>query len=547
MTAARSLTFKVATDAAEFEQIFALNHRTFVEEIPQHAPDPRGRLVDRFHAENTYLIAMRGEQLVGMLAVRGQRPFSLDEKLGPIDRFLPAGCTPCEVRLLAVRPEHRGGLVLRGLLQLLREVARERGYDLAALSGTVRQLALYRHLGCVPFGPLVGTPAASYQPMLLTLGAFERHAGPVLARAERPATPPLSFLPGPVAIAADVQRAFALPPISHRDPAYHARRRAVERSLCRLTGARHAAILLGSGTLGNDVVAGQLAGLGGHGVVLTNGEFGARLADHAHRAGLAFTRVSGDGERPFGRTEIERALDGPPAARWLWTPLCETSTGVLEDLPLLRELCKARGVHLCLDAVSAIGAVPVDLRDVWFATAVSGKALGAHPGLAIVLHSHTVAPQPDRLPRYLDLGLHHASGGVPFTQSSNLLAALAAALTRFGDATPFTTVRTLAGVLRERLRALGLPIVVPDACANPAVTTLALRGDAARTLGDALAARGFLVSYQSDYLRARGRLQICLMGDHDRARLERLLQALPAVLGAAEPVRTAAVGAPANG
>ena len=115
----RRLVFKIASEAAEFEQIFRLNYRTFVEEIPQHPPNPKRQLIDRFHHQNTYLIALEGERLVGMLAVRGRRPFSLDEKLGDIDRYLPAGREVCELRLLSVVPNHRHGGVLRDLLQLL--------------------------------------------------------------------------------------------------------------------------------------------------------------------------------------------------------------------------------------------------------------------------------------------------------------------------------------------------------------------------------------------------------------------------------------------
>jgi len=51
--------YKVAATADEFEQIHRLNYQTFVGEIPQHSPNPEGRLVDKFHAENTYLIGVR--------------------------------------------------------------------------------------------------------------------------------------------------------------------------------------------------------------------------------------------------------------------------------------------------------------------------------------------------------------------------------------------------------------------------------------------------------------------------------------------------------
>ena len=78
---AHPLQFKVATEEWEFEQVHELNYRTFVEEIPQHQATSTPRLVDKFHAENTYLVCLCGNQVVGMIAARGRRPFSLDQKL----------------------------------------------------------------------------------------------------------------------------------------------------------------------------------------------------------------------------------------------------------------------------------------------------------------------------------------------------------------------------------------------------------------------------------------------------------------------------------
>lgn len=86
-----ALQFKIATEDWEFEQIHELNYRTFVEEIPQHQPAEQPRLVDKFHEENTYLICVAGNRVVGMLAARGRRPFSLDQKLANLDSFLPPG------------------------------------------------------------------------------------------------------------------------------------------------------------------------------------------------------------------------------------------------------------------------------------------------------------------------------------------------------------------------------------------------------------------------------------------------------------------------
>ncbi len=168
--------FKIATQEWEFEQIHDLNYRTFVEEIPQHEVSNSLRRVDPFHEENTYLICLRGKKLVGMLTLRGERPFSLDQKLTDLDTYLPEGRSVCEIRLLAVEKEYRGlrgGRILAGLIDLLRQYGVGRGYDLAIISGTTRQLKLYEHMGFVAFGPLVGSQNAPYQPMYVRLEDFD--------------------------------------------------------------------------------------------------------------------------------------------------------------------------------------------------------------------------------------------------------------------------------------------------------------------------------------------------------------------------------------
>src|SRR5262245_60791883 len=134
-----SVRFKIAAEAAEFEQIFRLAYDTFVEEIPQHPPNAERRHVDRFHPENTYLTARDGDTVVGMLVLRDRRPCSRDEKLGGVDRYRPPGRRVCELRLLAVRPAYRRGFVFKGLVDLLLDHGLARGLNLAIISGTLRQ------------------------------------------------------------------------------------------------------------------------------------------------------------------------------------------------------------------------------------------------------------------------------------------------------------------------------------------------------------------------------------------------------------------------
>lgn len=330
-----------------------------------------------------------------------------------------------------------------------------------------------------------------------------------------------SFLPGPVPVHPDVARAFAAPAISHRSAPFHARLAEVRRRLCDLVGLPHVQLLVGSGTLANDAVGAQLSLLPGRGLVLSNGEFGERLVEQAGRFGLSFDVLRSEWGEPLPLDEAART---PEPIEWIWAVHCETSTGVLNDLSRLKDLARERRAKLCVDAISSVGNAPVDLSCAWLATATSGKGLAAYPGLGLVFHREEIAPSP-RLPRYLDLGLWASEGGVPFTASSNLLAALHSALqVREGNGCGGAR---LPADLRPRVEALGFSCLAPVECAAPWVLTLSPpAGTSAFSLGERLEAEGFLLSYRSGYLKWRNWLQICWMGEHEPAALGRLIDAL---------------------
>ncbi|HEX4962166.1 MAG TPA: hypothetical protein VF173_15125 [Thermoanaerobaculia bacterium] len=162
------MVVKIASEDWELEQVYGLNYRTFVEEISQHSPNGERRLVDRLLAQSVCYICLDERRLRGMVAICGKRPFSLDAKIENLDAYLPPHRSPCEIRLLAVERDDRGGTVFIALMRALLRHARRNGYDLAVLSGAKSQLPLYHHIGCVPIGPPLGTAAAPYQGMYVT-------------------------------------------------------------------------------------------------------------------------------------------------------------------------------------------------------------------------------------------------------------------------------------------------------------------------------------------------------------------------------------------
>lgn len=516
------LVFKVASEPWEFDEIFKLNYQTFVEEIPQHSKRPDKRLIDKFHKENTYIICTRGRQLIGMITVRGKRPFSLDYKLENLDAYLPPNRKVCEIRLLAVKPEARNGVIFTKLMQKTAEYCLGEGYDLAVISGTLRQLKLYKHIGFIPFGPIVGTPEAPYQPMYLTLESFRKTLSKLgsealvileKAKEKEKRKEPVTLLPGPVEMDDEVKNAISGSPISTRAEGFVASFEKVKESLLKISGAKYVEIFLGSGTLANDVMVGQISLLNRKGLVLVDGEFGERLKDHAKRWQLKFETIEKKWGERIEKEEVLKKLEEDSSIKWVLFSHCETSTGVLHDLEGITEICRRKKVKVAVDCISSFVTVNCPLEKVDFATSVSGKAIGSFPGLSFVFYNKMVKSN-ERLPRYLDLGRYREKHGIPYTTSSNLFSALAVALSKLDHQRKIQEISEFSALLRSELEKFEIKILAPKEISSPAVFTIIVPEKlSSKEIGDTLAREGYLVSYMSEYLLKRNWIQICLFGE----------------------------------
>ncbi|WP_316572708.1 aminotransferase class V-fold PLP-dependent enzyme [Neobacillus sp. YIM B06451] len=505
-----SLTFKIASEPEEMEQIYKLNYETFVDEIPQHQQNEDHRLIDKFDSENTYIIAKDEGEVIGMIAVRGNRPFSLDYKLDDLDNYLPSHAKPCEIRLLSVKGNYRKTRVFFQLVNKLVSYCLDKNYNMALISGTDRQIKLYKKIGFEPFGPMVGTTGAMFQPMYLTEEKFETStkAFTRLMKQKKKPLKRMNFLPGPVEVKKEVEFAFGKTAISHRSDEFSKEMKAVRAKLCDLVNANNVQIVIGTGTLANDLVGAQLKKLPGKGLVLANGEFGYRLIEHAERLGLQYYKLAKQWNEWISIDEIEDFLRTYDDINWIWTVHCETSTGYLYDLNRIIEVSKKYELKVCLDACSSVGIVPIDLKDVYLASTVSGKGLSSYPGLAIVFHQEAIEPNKE-LPRYLDLGQYANAESVPYTHSSNLLSALHKAIKHVD----LENRHTLGNAAKRMLTDAGFRILGNEG-SSPGILTITLPDFiASKKIGDRLKEKGVMISYESSYLMQRNWIQFAFMGD----------------------------------
>src|SRR5258706_1535025 len=130
-----------------------------------------------------------------------------------------------------------------------------------------------------------------------------------------------NLLSGAVSIHPDVVAAFGAGPRSHRSPAFEEDLCRLKAGLCALVSAEYVEVLVGSATLGNDAVAAQLSLLQNNGLVVSNGEFGERLVDHASRAGLGFEHLPLGWGGPFDLAPLARR-----DVDWIWSLACQTAT-----------------------------------------------------------------------------------------------------------------------------------------------------------------------------------------------------------------------------
>ena len=411
---------KIATAENEFDQIAALNYETFVEEIPQHKENHTHRLVDRFHHENTYIVVYKETELVGMIAFRAVRPFSLDEKIGPVEQHLSTEhCTNlCELRLLAVKKQYRNGRVMLRLFKALYAYFYEQNFSACVISGTTRQEKLYKQIGFTQFAPAVGTKDAQYLPMVITKEAIDSFRGRMLKELK-------TFYPGPVKQTTGLMHTAT----SHRSMDGVSLYVDVKEQLLKLADCRFVATIVGSGTVANEVMFGMVKSVfpKQQGLIVSNGEFGERLIYQAKHWELTFVEKTYDWGAAFNLAEIE-AMFIENDIRWLAFVHGETSTGTCNPLHNLIQLCQKYNVKLCVDCISSFGTYPFSLKDVFCATAVSGKAIGALGGLSFVFYNDEPA-EIEGIPSYVNLATYH--NYMPFTVPVFLLANTLAALEQY--------------------------------------------------------------------------------------------------------------------
>jgi aspartate aminotransferase-like enzyme len=287
------------------------------------------------------------------------------------------------------------------------------------------------------------------------------------------------FTPGPTPVPPEVLAATALPIVHHRGTDFRA---VYERCLRRLKEVfrteNEVLLFTASGTGGFESAIANLTAPGDRVLVVSAGSFGERWAAMADAYGADVDHLRYEwGETPSVDDVRSRAAD----AKYVTLVHSETSTGVVADVQSLAAAAKEAGALVVVDAISSLGAVPLE-SDAWGIDVVvtgSQKALMTPPGLALVSVSDAAYAATAGAPRfYFDwerTRKAQAAYDAAFTPAVSLVIGLDTALGLIleeGLESVFARHVRLGRACREGAKAMGLELFSPDVDESAVVTSI---------------------------------------------------------------------------
>jgi aspartate aminotransferase-like enzyme len=289
--------------------------------------------------------------------------------------------------------------------------------------------------------------------------------------------------PGPTPVPPEVLAAGAAPVIHHRGPDF---RELMLRTLARLGEVcrteNDVLLFTASGSGGFESAVVNLLSPGERVLVATAGAFGDRWCALARAYGAEVHELRYSwGETPQP-DDLRLRLD-ESGAEVVVVVHSETSTGVVADVQALARVTREAGALVVVDAVSSLGAVPLE-TDAWgldVVVAGSQKALMTPPGLSLATVSEAAWERSKRstMPRfYFDWARMQAAlegGSTPFTPAVTLVAALDEALGLLleeGLDAAFARHAALGRACREGAKAMGLELFSPDEERSAVVTAI---------------------------------------------------------------------------
>jgi 2-aminoethylphosphonate-pyruvate transaminase len=349
--------------------------------------------------------------------------------------------------------------------------------------------------------------------------------------------------PGPVTLSERVRRSLLQTDLCHRESEFFDLQDEARERLLKVYALDptvwSAVLITGSGTAAVESMIASLVPKAGKLLIVENGVYGDRIAQIAKTYGIDRLVSKHDWMQAPDLAKVEALLDGDRSITHAAIIHHETTTGRLNDLAALADVCRAHGVKLLVDGVSSFGAEAIAFDDPTIA-AVAGaanKCLHGVPGASFVIARRAALATAFARTFYLDLGRlagPQDKRNTPFTPAVHAYYALVEALREFEDqggrAQRHARYAALAEQARMGLLTLGVDSVLPPGESSVVLRSYHLpKGLAYGPLHDGLKERGFVIYAGQGNLSAT-LFRISTMGAIEAADITRLVDGVRALL-----------------
>ena len=193
--------------------------------------------------------------------------------------------------------------------------------------------------------------------------------------------------PGPTPVPERLSLRMAQPIVHHRSPEFEAVFARVREGLAWLYQTKEDVLVFAaSGTGAMEASFVNFLKRGDTVVVVDGGKFGERWTKFAKAYGVNAVVLKCEWGSPVEPAAVEKALRENPAAKAVYVQANESSTGVYHPVQQLAQVTAKTSAILVVDAISALGAMPLPM-DAWgidVLVSACHKALGLPPGLAFL-------------------------------------------------------------------------------------------------------------------------------------------------------------------
>lgn len=325
----------------------------------------------------------------------------------------------------------------------------------------------------------------------------------------------LLLTPGPVTTHSSVRAAAAVD-YAPWDLEFRGLLARVRERVLAIAGGRpgeHAALPLpGCGHFAMEAAIRTFVPPGGTILVPSTGQYADRLVRLATEAGRRAVTLPVPPTERVEPAAVQAALAADSAITHLAVVYSETATGIVHDAPALAEAAGREGRRVLIDAISAFGAMPLDIGGLPMVdslTFTSNKCIEGLPGMALtVARVDSLRAGAGRAGSWsLDLadvyenGERWGRGTSRFTPAAQAIAAFAVALDRFDaeGGQPARLARYTANMhaLYDGVLGLSLQPCLPPGIQGPVVVNVQAPSDPAWNLQafvDQLKTRGVLIS-----------------------------------------------------